>query len=107
MGRAEPVMGRERIYDPLTHPRVRLLGAEVLRPNVLRTTWTDGAVRNVDLSDRMKGSAFLKMLAIPEVFRDFEVDEGGHGIRWINGVDFCADAMRIWGDEQLTGREAS
>ena len=103
MGRVESSVGRDRVYDPSTDPRVRLLGVEVLRANVLRTSWTDGAVRDVDLSARMKESAFLKMLAIPEVFRDFEVEEGGHGIRWVNGVDFCADAIRIWGDEQLIG----
>ena len=105
MGRAEAVLGRGHVYDPLVDPRVRLVGAEVLRPSVLRTTWTDGAVRDLDLSSRMKGSAFRKMLAIPEVFRDFEIEEGGHGIRWINGIDFCADAMRIWADEQLAERK--
>ena len=107
MGRAEPALDRGSVYNPAKDPRVRLVGAEVLRPNVLRTTWTDGAVRDVDLASRMRGSAFAKMLAIPEVFRDFEVEEGGHGIRWINGIDFCADAVRIWADEQLAEGTAS
>ena len=106
MGRADPTLDRGHVYDPTRDPRVRLVGAEVLRANVLRTTWTDGAVRDVDLSPRMEGSAFARMLAIPEVFRDFEVEEGGHGIRWINGIDFCADAVRTWADEQLAS-EAS
>lgn len=107
MGRVEPALGGGKVYDPEHDPRVRLTGAEVLRPGVLRTGWTDGAVRELDLTPRMRGSAFKRMLSIPEVFRDFEVERGGHGIRWINGIDFCADAMRIWADEQLLVRGAS
>ena len=66
----------------------------------LRLTWDDGVTRDVDVSDALTRHPLLKMLNIPEVFRDVEVINWGGGIGWPNGADFCAQALRMRSDEQ-------
>jgi hypothetical protein len=78
----------------------KILQVGVPRTGVLDITWRDGTRRQVDVSDRMRGHPLLVALRDPELFAKAEVDEMGMGIAWPNGADFCADALRIWADEQ-------
>ncbi|MEM7644335.1 MAG: DUF2442 domain-containing protein [Pseudomonadota bacterium] len=77
--------------------------ASVFSDGVLRVTWSDGVTRDVDFSHLDAERASWRLTLVPEVFRDFEIEEGGHGIRWINGFDQCADALRILADQQYYG----
>ena len=73
---------------------------ETLDPGFLRVTWQDGASFDLDLLDWLTGSPMLEMLQIPEVFRDVTIEDGGWGLVWVNGVDFCSDALRLRAEEQ-------
>ena len=81
-------------------PNVKITGVSVQGAGVLRLTWDDGVVRDLDVSDMLTRHPLLKMLNIPEVFRDVEVINWGGGIGWPNGADFCAQALRMRSDEQ-------
>jgi hypothetical protein len=43
----------------------------------------------------------LKRLDDPDVFRDVSLVSNGGGVEWANGVDFCAQALRLLSDEQI------
>jgi hypothetical protein len=81
-------------------PDVRITAVSAQRVGTLRITWDDGVTRDVDVSDSMTRHPLLKMLNDPDVFRDVSVTEGGSGIAFGNGVDFCAQALRLKSDEQ-------
>ena len=81
-------------------PNVKVTEVSVQGPGLLRLTWDDGVVRDHDVSDLLTRHPLLKMLNIPEVFRDVEVINWGGGIGWPNGADFCAQALRMRSDEQ-------
>ena len=70
------------------------------RPGVLEVVWRDGMRRQVDVSDRMRGHPLLLGLRDPEMFAKVEIDEFGTGVAWPNGADLCADALRLWAEEQ-------
>ena len=92
------------LYDPRRDPMVFVTAAEVCGPTALRVTWTDGETREVDLAPWMTRHVVLEMLRIPEVFRDVAVIEGGSGVAWPNGADFCAQALRELADGQRAAR---
>ena len=81
-------------------PNVKITAVSVLRPGVLQLTWNDGVTRDLDVGDMLIRHPLLKMLNIPEVFRDVEVISWGGGIGWPNGADFCAQALRMRSDDQ-------
>ena len=81
-------------------PNVKITEVCVQGPGLLRLTWDDGVMRDHDVSDMLTRHPLLKMLNIPEVFRDVEVINWGGGIGWPNGADFCAQALRMRSDEQ-------
>ena len=74
---------------------------EVRGSGFLRLTWDDGTKRDVDVTNWLVGRPLLEMLQVPEVFRDVSIVEGGGGLEWVNGVDFCADALRMRADSQF------
>ena len=79
---------------------VFITDVETREPGFLQITWDDGVTREVDITDWLTGRALIEMLQIPEVFRDVKIIEGGGGLEWINGVDFCAQALRLYSDAQ-------
>lgn len=83
----------------------KLLSVKSPRPGVLDVVWADGAHRRIDVSARLERHLLMQELKDPALFAKVQIDEFGAGVTWPNGVDFCADAMRIWGDEQLTEYE--
>lgn len=95
-----------RIYDPLADAGfIRLLRAEVVRTPVLRVTFDDGEIREVDFGPVIARSKWFKTLEIPTTFEDFSIIHNGRALQWITGADYCADALRILADEQLAAKE--
>ena len=80
---------------------LKVTAVQPISPGHLLITWDDGVTRDVDVTDQLTRHPLLKMLNIPEVFRDVEVVNGGGGIGWANGADFCAQALRMRSDELM------
>ena len=80
---------------------LKITRAMALRAGVLDVTWSDGVSRAVDVTDMLRGHVLLDMLNIPEVFSDVSVVEGGGGVEWPNGADFCAQTLRLRADDQM------
>jgi hypothetical protein len=92
-------------YDPVADARfLRVLRADVVRTPVLRVTFDDGAVREVDFSPVIARSRWFRTLAVPTTFETVSVIHNCRALQWITGADYCTDALRILADEQL--REA-
>lgn len=85
----------------------KITSVRVERTGVLEIVWRDGAARFVDVSDKMRGHPLLVALRDPDLFAKAAVDEIGCGIAWPNGADFCADALRLWADEQENTRRSA
>lgn len=92
-------------YEPLRAARpVRIVGAEVVRPPLMRVRFDDGATREVDFDGVIAANRWFVTLRIPETFADFEIVDEGRALRWISGVDYCADALRIEADRQAAAQ---
>lgn len=95
---------RAEVYDPYASPDfIRIVSVEVLRTPVLRATFSDGAVRDIDFSETIARSRWFRTLATPTTFEDVEIVHDGRALQWVTGADYCADALRILGDEQRVG----
>ena len=79
---------------------VMITNVKPLDPGFLQITWDDGVSREVDVTDWLTGRPLLELLQVPEVFCDVKIVEGGGGLEWANGVDFCAQALRLHSDTQ-------
>lgn len=64
----------------------------VLRPYVVRVTFADGVVRDVDIQPLLDGEVFAP-LRDPAVFELVKVDELWQTIVWPNGVDLDPDVI--------------
>jgi Protein of unknown function (DUF2442) len=94
------------IYDPLTSAHmIRIEKIEVVATPILRVTFDDGAVRDVDFSEAIARSRWFHTLAVPTTFDSVEVVNNGRALQWITGADYCADALRILADQQLAAKE--
>lgn len=97
---------KAEIYDPFADPHMlRAVSIEVVTTPVLRVVFDDGAVRNVDFSEIISRSRWFRTLSVPTTFEDVELINDGRALQWITGADFCVDALRILGDEQLAANE--
>jgi hypothetical protein len=56
-------------------------------------TFTDGTVKNVDLSPYLHGPVFEEIRRDPEVFRSATVDPELRTVVWPNGADLCPDTL--------------
>ena len=81
-------------------PDVRIQTVTPVLTGMLRISWDDGVTRDVDVSAWMRRHPLLEMLNDPDVFRDVSVVNNGGGVEWVNGADFCAQALRMLSDEQ-------
>ena len=99
MGRVESIDGTDWVGTAQTP---KLSHAAPVETGQLSLAWTDGFEASIDLRSTLETSpsALVRSLLIPEVFIDFEVQDGGGAVRWINGVDFCADALRLEAETQ-------
>lgn len=81
-------------------PLPRVVTAEPLEGSRLHLTFTDGAVREVDLSDRLWGP-MAEPLRDPDYFRQVRVDPGLGTVVWPNGFDLDPDVLH--GDFEPVG----
>lgn len=82
----------------------RLTKAKALRNWCLKITYADGRDFNIDLSDWIKTSSFLKPLQDPSLFATAKVNEGGRAVEFGKGeIDLAADNLRNLAIEQSGG----
>jgi uncharacterized protein DUF2442 len=82
----------------------RITQAEPLGDFVLRLTFSDGLVRELDFAGLLEGGVF-EPLQDPEYFAQVTVDPAARTIAWPNGVDLDPDVLH--GDyEPASGRSA-
>ena len=76
-----------------------VIGVEVLAHYVLRVTFDDNVVRDVDLSEDLCGPIF-EPLKDPEYFAQVFID--GSSVAWPNGADI--DPLILHGDFEFGSR---
>ncbi len=70
----------------------RVVAVEPLQSYVLRLTFSDGIVRELDFA-RTVTVGVLATLADPETFAAVAVDDVGGTITWPSGIDFDPDVL--------------
>lgn len=82
----------------------RIISVEPLDGFRLRLVFTDGLVREVDLSDDLWGQ-MAEPLQDPDYFRRVRVDTELGTVVWPNGYDLDPDVLH--GDHEPVGRPAA
>ena len=72
---------------------IRIRTAEPTQTHKVRLTFTDGTVKEVDLSPFLHGPVFDPIKADLEVFRTLNVDPRMGTIVWPNGADIDPDVL--------------
>lgn len=90
---------------------VRISGVEVVRGFVVRLTFTDGTVGELDLEPLIWGPVFEPHRSDPGFFARVHVDDISGTIPWPNDTDLDPDVLyaRVTGtyDELMRGETAS
>jgi hypothetical protein len=81
---------------------VRIHSVEPLGGFVLRLSFDDGTVREVDLDAELWGPMFEPLRDDPQLFRQVRVDEELGTIVWPNGADLDPDVL--YDDEPQAAR---
>ena len=77
-----------------THTELaRVSSVRCLGGFVLRISFTDGTVRELDLEKELWGPVFEPLRKDPELFRQVRVDEELGTIVWPNGADMDPDFL--------------
>lgn len=76
----------------MTSEIIDVTGVEVLHERVVRLTFDNGEVRDIDLAPLLWGPAFAP-LADDAVFRQVRVDPEAGTIVWPNGADVSANTL--------------
>jgi hypothetical protein len=93
------------IYDPFQAARpIRIVAVAPVGASVLRVTFDDGIVRDVDFTETIARSRWFHTLSVPTTFTDVEIIHDGRALQWVTGADYCADALRVLADRQHAGR---
>lgn len=71
---------------------------EHVRGFILRLEFSDGAIREVDLSDELRGEVF-EPLRDPEFFSMAGVNPETGTIEWPNGADFAPEFLAARGQD--------
>ncbi|HEY5193440.1 MAG TPA: DUF2442 domain-containing protein [Solirubrobacteraceae bacterium] len=87
-----------------TRTLARITSAEPLERSRLRLTFTDGLVREVDLSHDLWGQ-LAEPLRDPDYFRQVGVDPELGTVVWPNGYDLDPDVLH--GDHEAVGASAA
>ncbi|MEX1257410.1 MAG: DUF2442 domain-containing protein [Gemmatimonadota bacterium] len=64
----------------------------------VRLEFTDGAVKDADLSEELFGEVF-EPLRNPQLFREGKLNEGTGTIEWPNGADFAPEFLSRIGSD--------
>jgi Protein of unknown function (DUF2442) len=80
----------------------RIHSVELLGGFVLRLTFDDGTIREIDLEAELWGPVFEPLRDDPQLFRQVRVDEELGTIVWPNGADLDPDVLH--GDKPQAAR---
>ena len=69
-------------------------------PTALALEWDDGRVSPLDLASLIAARSNLAPLANPSEFEQAALSEDGWSVEWPCGIDFGAQQLRRWADEQ-------
>jgi Protein of unknown function (DUF2442) len=61
----------------------------------LQLVYSDGSSIVIDFKPLIAKGGVFSALADPDFFAQVSVGDRGRSIEWSNGVDFCADALRM------------
>ena len=89
----------------MTSDIIDVTGVDVLRDRVVRLTFDNGEVRDIDLAPLLWGPAF-EALADDELFAQVRVDHEAGTIVWPCGADISAHTLYTMGSP-VVGRRAS
>ncbi|HVY84313.1 MAG TPA: DUF2442 domain-containing protein [Caulobacterales bacterium] len=78
----------------------KIVSVAVLGDHSLEIGWDDGHVAPVDLSEVISSHKPLAPLRKAKEFARVSVSDDGWSIEWPNGIDFGAQQLRRWADEQ-------
>jgi Protein of unknown function (DUF2442) len=78
----------------------KLTGVSVAGPQVLALTWDDGRNAAVDLAATIAGHKALATIAVADAFARAALSDDGWSVEWPGGIDFGAQQLRRWADEQ-------
>jgi hypothetical protein len=98
----------EEIYDPAaTDDFIHIVRVDLVSTPIIKVLFDDGVERTVDFSPVIAKSKWFRTLDVPTTFETVEVINNGRALQWVTGADYCADALRILGDEQLAAKGKS
>jgi Protein of unknown function (DUF2442) len=78
----------------------KLTGVSAVGEKALALTWDDGRTATIDVSSVIAGRKALASLADPAVFAEAALSQDGWSVEWPSGIDFGAQQLRRWADEQ-------
>lgn len=84
---------------------VHVTSVEVLRDYLLRLSFDDGTIRDVDVKDLLRGPIFEPLTKDPVLFRQVKVDHELGTIVWPNGADI--DPMVLHGSAEPAWKNAN
>jgi len=73
---------------------IRIVAAEPREGFILWLRFSDGATREVDLSDELWGTMFEPLREDPKLFRQVRVDDELGTVVWPNGADMDPIVLR-------------
>jgi Protein of unknown function (DUF2442) len=78
----------------------KLLNVTASSPSALALEWDDGRVSQVDLATLIASRSNLAPLADKTEFAQAVLSADGWSVEWPCGIDFGAQQLRRWADEQ-------
>ncbi len=89
----------------------KIVDVSVPRYPVLRLTFNDGFVGDVDFTDVIGRGGVMALLRDLSVFSRVEIGEHGRSLGWVDehgdDIDFCADALRFQAEETVVRERAA
>jgi hypothetical protein len=79
----------------MTHPMVKVIACEIVRPYTLRITFDDGTVRVINLASVLEGYYYAPLRDLT-LFNQVRVDPETHTLVWPNGADFDPATLYNW-----------
>ncbi len=77
----------------MTEPIPVVTAVEVLDHFVLRLSFGDGSVGDVDMSQRLRGTVFEPLRSDPGLFAEARVDPELGTVVWPNGADVAPETL--------------
>jgi hypothetical protein len=78
----------------------KLLNIKTSSPQTLALEWDDGRLSQIDLTSLIAGRPNLALLSAPKEFSKAALSADGWSVEWPCGIDFGAQQLRRWADEQ-------